>query len=121
CPVCAQFESAFGEDIGQAIDDGELTVRYRMVAFLDSRSASGDYSSRAFAALLALADAAGDQPGLVLAFHRALFDPAVQPQERGSDDLSDGQLADLAGGLGAPADAVTAIADGTEHATARQA
>src|SRR5699024_4736207 len=31
CPICAQFEAAFGEDIGQAIDDGELTVRYRIV------------------------------------------------------------------------------------------
>lgn len=118
CPICGRFEAMFGEQIRQAVAAGKLTVRYRMVTFLDPGSASGDYSTRAYAALLALTREAGTKPGLVMAFHARLFDPDVQPQESGSSDLTNVQLADLAEQLGAPAEAVAAIADGSRMAQA---
>lgn len=112
CPFCARFEAAYGAAIERAVDAGRLTVRYRMVTFLDPASPSGDYSTRAFAAMLALAKAAGSRPGLFLDFHTALFAPGVQPKERGTTDLSDTQLAELARRLGAPAQAASDIAGG---------
>src|SRR5699024_1856749 len=73
CPFCAAFESDFGAEIAAAIDDGALAVRYRMVDFLNGMSASGDYSTRALAAMLSLTEQAGSEPGLVAAFHASLF------------------------------------------------
>lgn len=111
CPYCGAFEASYGDAIAAAVDAGEVIVRYRTVAFLDPYSLSGDYSTRAFAALIALAEKAGDTPGLVADFHAALFNPAVQPAE-GGPDLPDADLAELADDLGAPPTAVRAIANG---------
>jgi protein-disulfide isomerase len=121
CPFCGRFEQQYGGKIVDAVNAGELTVHYRMVTFLDAGSPSGDYSTRALAAMLTLARTAGERPGLVLAFHRALFDPSVQPEERGSKDLSNDQLAALAGQLGAPKKALSAIAAGADVPRARAA
>lgn len=119
CPPCGEFDADYGPEIRQAIEDGTLAVRYRVATFLDDRSASGNYSTRAYAAMLALATTAGKQPGLFAAFHTMLFDAAVQPAEDGTTDLSDDQLAELARQAGAPSAAVRAIAKGTQMSLAR--
>ena len=50
CPVCAEFEAQFGQQINQAVDEGKLTVNVHMLTFLDPRSFSKNYSTRAAAA-----------------------------------------------------------------------
>src|SRR5699024_1887800 len=62
CPYCRLLEEQDGPAMAKAVDDGELSVRYFMIDFLNSGSASGDYSTRAYAALLAVADIDGDEP-----------------------------------------------------------
>lgn len=111
CPYCGAFEASYGEAVAAAVNAGQMIVRYHTVTFLDPYSSSGNYSTRALAALIALAKTAGDQPGLMADFHAALFNPAVQPAE-GGRDLSNEDLAELADDLGAPPAAVTAIAKG---------
>lgn len=109
CPPCGTFAASFGIPIARAVEDGTLTVRYHVAAFLDGKSASGDYSTRAYAAMLAVATLAGDQPGLFMAFHSMLYDKFVQPQENGATDLSDAELAQLARQAGAPDAVLQAI------------
>lgn len=118
CPICGAFEDAFGADINDSIDAGKLTVRYRMLTFLDPSSASGDYSTRAFAALLCVASKAGEGPGLFQDFHGALFSSAHQPKERSSTDMDVDQLARLAGSVGASPGALACIRAGAERAAA---
>lgn len=103
CPVCAEFERQFGQQINQAVDEGKLAVNVHMLNFLNPQSFSKDYSTRAAAALLCVAEQDGSTPGAYLAFHSALFATGTQPEERGSSDLTNQQLADLATQSGAPA------------------
>lgn len=112
CPACAELERQFGQQINQELDNGNLTVNYRMVDFLNPRSASGDYSTRAAAALLCVAQESGSQAGVYMAFHSALFASENQPAENGSSDLSNQQLADLATSAGASDAAQTCISGG---------
>ncbi|HET8591671.1 MAG TPA: thioredoxin domain-containing protein [Nakamurella sp.] len=114
CPVCGHFEGQFGEQISKAIDQGQLTVRYHMVDFLNSRSHSGDYSTRAYAALMAVAKGDGEKPGVFMQFHSALFDSKNQPVENGSSDLSNAQLASLAGANGASKTTQEQVSGGAE-------
>jgi len=121
CPACAELERQFGQQINQELDNGNLTVNYHMVDFLNAGSASGDYSSRAAGALLCVAQNSGSQPGVYMAFHSALFASANQPAENGSADLSNQQLADLAKTAGASDQAQACIAGGTNTQAATTA
>ncbi len=118
CPGCAELERQFGQQINQALDNGTLTVNYHMVDFLNQGSASGNYSTRAAAALLCVAQNSGSQPGVYMGFHSALFAPEHQPEENGSSDLSNQQLADLAKSAGASEDAQNCISSGQNVAAA---
>ncbi|NNG37291.1 thioredoxin domain-containing protein [Nakamurella aerolata] len=111
CPICGQFEEQYGKQLAQQVDDGNIAVRLQMLHFLNRASSSGDYSQRAAGALLAVATEAGDQPGLVLKYHSAIFSPDFQPQE-GSGNKTNQELADLAQQTGVPAATVKSIADG---------
>lgn len=119
CPICGEFEHQYGEQIAQAIDDGQLQAKYRMVDFLNASSHSGDYSTRAYGALLAVAKNDGAKPGVFMSFHTALYDTKNQPKENGSTDLSNQQLADLAGDAGVSDATQKLIADGTEVEAAK--
>lgn len=112
CPICAEFEKQFGQQIAQSVDQGKLTVRLHMLNFLNPQSASQDYSTRAAAALLAVATEAGTQPGLVLKYHSALFSPDNQPKEGTSTDRTNDELAALAVASGAPESVRASIAAG---------
>ena len=117
CPVCAALERTHGQELAQAVDEGRVAVRYRSLDFLNSSSASGDYSSRAAGALLCVAQ---DGDGAAYpAFHDALY--ANQPQERGDTDLDDAALADLARGAGASDAGVACVRDGARTAEAAAA
>lgn len=118
CPICGEFEQQFGQQIAQSTDEGKVTVRLHMLNFLDPQSASKDYSTRAAGALLAVATEAGDQPGLVLKYHSALFSPDNQPAEGASSDRTNDVLAALAVSVGAPESVKASIAAGTYVAAA---
>ena len=79
CPVCGQFESAVGDQLASAIDDGKVRVTYRLVSFLD-RASTNDYSSRAANAAFVVADQAGSEG--FRKFHELLY--ANQPAEGGA-------------------------------------
>jgi protein-disulfide isomerase len=112
CPICSAFETQFGQQISQEIDSGSLAVNFHMLNFLNASSFSGDYSTRAAAALLCVAQESGSQPGLYMAYHSALFNSDNQPAEQGTEDLTNEQLASLATSVGAPAAATTCISSG---------
>ena len=121
CPACAEFEAQFGQQINQAVDEGKLTVNVHMLTFLDPRSFSQNYSTRAAAALLCVAQEDGSTPGTYLGFHSALFATGTQPTEGGSSDLTDQQLADLATSKGASVAAAQCITSAQNVAAATAA
>ena len=114
CPACAQFEEQFGQQINQAVDDGKLILNVHMLNFLNPQSASGDYSTRAIAATLCVAQHSGSQPGVYLTFKEKLYAPGTQPAEGGSGDLSNQQLAELATAAGASQAAADCVTSGSE-------
>lgn len=117
CPVCQQFEKQSGQPIIDAVNSGKLRVRYHMLTFLNSRSASGDYSERAAGALQCVGDA--KDPALFFRFHTALF--VDQPKENGDSDHSNAQLAQIAAAQGAAPPTQQCIATGAKLAEAKQA
>lgn len=119
CPICGQFERQYGQQISQAVDTGKLTVNLHMLNFLDRGSFSQDYSSRAAGALLCVAQNQGTTPGLVLSYYTRLFAEGTQPEEQGSADLTNAQLADLAKGLGANDATTSCITSGASVAAAQ--
>lgn len=117
CPACGMFEKQSGESIVKAVDDGKLRVRFHMLNFLDSKSASGDYSSRAAGAAQCVASS--EKPEVFLKFHSALF--AQQPTEGGSADHTNAELARIAADQGASAATQQCISDGAKVDQARAA
>ncbi|MRH88114.1 thioredoxin domain-containing protein [Nocardia sp. SYP-A9097] len=115
CPACGQLEKLYGQEIPQQVDEGKLSVRYRLVNFLDSKSGSKDYSTRAVAANECVAQA-GDGPAYAK-FHTLLF-TTKQPSEGGSDHNNQ-DLAAIAKESGASADALKCITTGDRLDSAR--
>lgn len=96
CPICGQFEHAYGDQVRQAVNAGQLDVRFHMVNLLDDRSNPPGYSLAAASAALAVAET---DPGAFASFHDSLY--GAQPAEgaRGYDAT---QLDALATALGVP-------------------
>lgn len=117
CPNCGDFEYQFGQEIAQGVDEGKVGVNYHFMNFLDSQSASGNYSTRAVAALQCVAQTSGSAPGVFAKFHDSLFARDQQPEEGGDSDHSDAELAARATAAGATA-AAACITDGTNAALA---
>ncbi|MGN2636385.1 DsbA family protein [Nocardia takedensis] len=114
CPACGEVERVYSQELAQAVDEGALAVRYRFVNFLDPKSSSKDYSTRAIAANECVAEA-GSGP-VYAAFHEKLF-VTDQPDEGG--DLTNQQLADLARDAGAGEETVQCVATGARVEAAR--
>lgn len=102
CVHCADFETAYSAQIQQWLDDGDVTMEYRTVAFLDRNSTSA-YSSRAANALACVADTT---PQAYQSFIQGLFGNFA------AGELSDDELSDLAEASGA-GDISTCVAEGT--------
>ena len=96
CPICRDFEQQVGDDVAQAVEDGDVKVEYRVVSFLDAASPN-QWSSRAANALMVVQDLAG--PEAFAAMHELLFEN--QPAE-GTEGPSDDQLVAWAVEAGAP-------------------
>jgi protein-disulfide isomerase len=101
CPSCAQLAASSDGDIRRAVNDKKIAVRYHLLDVENGQSASGDYSTRAIAASLCVADT--NDPNRYQAFQTALFASDFQPKVKpASTDRTDAELAHLAQTLGAP-------------------
>lgn len=107
CPFCGDFEQANGQDLAQAAADGEATVIYHPLNYLDRFSEGTEYSTRTAAAFAYVATEAPDK---ALDFMAALF--AQQPEE-GSAGLTDEEITDIAVEAGVPQDVADSMTDGT--------
>jgi protein-disulfide isomerase len=95
CPVCNQFEQAYGEPIQELVEDGTVTLNIHPIAILDRYSQGTEYSTRAANAMYCVAETA---PEASVAYMQALY--ANQPAE-GTTGLTDAQLIEVAGSVGA--------------------
>lgn len=104
CPICGQFEAAYGPSIEGLVDDGTITLNIHPISILNRYSSGTDYSTRAASAMYAVAAA---HPDLALPYLQALFEN--QPEEN-SAGLSDDELIAIAEQVGATdvADDITA-------------
>lgn len=103
CPVCGQFEEINGEDLQTIVDNEEATVHIVPRRFLDARSTTGDYSSRAASAFAAVYE---QDPDAAWTFQQLLFEN--QPAE-GTAGLTDEQLWSFAQEAGADESAKAAV------------
>lgn len=92
CPACGNFERTFGPTVSKLIDAGAIAADYSMVSILDSAK-SQNYSSRAGAAALCVADESSDA---FRRFHTALFSTGIQPDERGTSFPDNAKLIEIA-------------------------
>ena len=87
CPPCGSFIRSNAADIDTAVNNKKLAVRYHLLNFLDDKSHSQDYSTRAVAATYCVA--AQNDPKLYAAFYAGLFASNFQPQEGAAEDRTD--------------------------------
>lgn len=109
CPACANLEQSSGAAVVDAVNSGQLQVRYHMLTFLNKSSGSGTYSSRTAGAMKCVADS--ESQDVQLAFHTKLF--AVQPKE-GGQDYDNQQIAEFAKEVGASDATQQCIVAGTQ-------
>jgi serine/threonine protein kinase, bacterial len=107
CPPCSQFVTSSSSDLRRAVTSGKIALRYHLLNFLDGRSASGDYSTRAVAASACVAET--KNPTMYADFYVDLFASNFQPAEHATTDRTDAELANLAQAVGAPASASDCI------------
>jgi protein-disulfide isomerase len=98
CPVCGQFEKAFGATLTSMADAGEVKLVVHTLSFLDT-NLKNDSSTRSANAAACASDA-----GKFLAYHSAVF--AGQPVQEG-DGYSDAQLTQFASTAGITGPALT--------------
>jgi len=94
CPVCNQFEQAYGEAIQGLVTDGTITLNIHPISILDRASQGTEYSTRAANAMYCVAAADGTA---AVPFMQAMF--ANQPEE-GTAGLTDDQILAIAAGVG---------------------
>lgn len=104
CPGCGSFEGQNGEQIATAVEAGDLRVEYHNLDFQNQGSTSGEYSTRAIAAIQCVA--AKDSLPVFFDVKNSFY--ANQPAG-GAGDLSADELASLAEEAGANADTVECI------------
>ncbi len=107
CPICGIVESTAGERLDQLVEQGQVQIDYRPVAFL---SRFGPYSEDALNAFYVVREESGDD--VAKDFHDLLF--ANQPEESGPFPDT-GDLLDLAVQAGADeADVQDGIENGSQ-------
>jgi serine/threonine protein kinase, bacterial len=117
CPPCGSFIRSFATDIDTAVNNKKLAVRYHLLNFLDDKSHSKNYSTRAVAATYCAAGQ--NDPKVYTAFYSGLFASSFQPQEGGAEDRTDSELAQLAKTVDADANAIACIKSGDDVSTAK--
>lgn len=99
CPVCKQFESAFGSTLDDMAGKGEIELIYRTMTFLDN-NLRNDSSLRA-----GVAAACADNAGKYSAYHNAIF--AGQPEQEGQGYSTQQLRVDFASAAGITGDALS--------------
>jgi serine/threonine protein kinase, bacterial len=117
CPPCGSFIRSNASDIDTAVNNKKLAVRYHLLNFLDDKSHSKNYSTRAVAATYCVA--AQNDPKLYADFYSGLFASNFQPAENAPEDRTDGELAQLSKTVGVDAAAIDCIKAGDDIATAK--
>ena len=117
CPPCGSFIRSFASDIDTAVNNKKLAVRYHLLNFLDDKSHSKNYSTRAVAATYCVAGQ--NDPKVYSAFYSGLFASNFQPQEGAAEDRTDSELAQLAKTVGVDANAIACIKSGDDVGTAK--
>jgi serine/threonine protein kinase, bacterial len=117
CPPCGSFIRSNASDIDTAVNNKKLAVRYHLLSFLDDKSHSKNYSTRAVAATYCVA--AQNDPKLYTSFYAGLFASDFQPQEGAAEDRTDGELSQLAKTVGVDASVLNCIKSGDDVATAK--
>jgi serine/threonine-protein kinase len=117
CPPCGSFIRSNAADIETAVNNKKLAVRYHLLNFLDDKSHSKNYSTRAVAASYCVAGQ--NDPKVYANFYAGLFASAFQPAEAAPEDRTDGELAQLAKTNGADANVINCIKSGADVATAQ--
>jgi serine/threonine protein kinase, bacterial len=117
CPPCGSFIRSFASDIDTAVNTKKLAVRYHLLNFLDDKSHSKSYSTRAVAATYCVAGQ--NDPKVYTAFYSGLFASNFQPQEGAAEDRTDSELAQLAKTVGVDANAIACIKSGDDVGTAK--
>ena len=115
CPACRNLEETSGAALTDAANSGQLQIRYHMLNFLDKRSGSGDYSSRAAGAMKCVATT--EDQTIQMAYHSLLF--KEQPEE-GDVDHDNQALAAFAKDVGAGEATQACIFEGAEVAAAQK-
>jgi protein-disulfide isomerase len=98
CPICGQFEKAFGPTLTTMAKAAEVKYVVHMMSFLDT-NLNNDSSARASNAAACAADA-----GKFAEYHSAVF--AAQPAKEG-DGYTDAQLTEFAKAAGITGPALT--------------
>lgn len=106
CPVCNNFEKAYGDSIQKLVDDGTITLNVHPISILDRSSQGTKYSTRSASAMYCVAV---NDPGSAQAFMKAMY--ASQPAE-GSTGLTDDEIASIASQAGAT-NSASCISNGT--------
>jgi protein-disulfide isomerase len=99
CPFCRRFELSSGSTLGRLVAEGQVSLVYHPMNFLDEASTT-NYSTRAAAASGCAADG-----GRFVEYAHALY--VNQPPE-GGPGLSDADLADIGHAVGLAGAAFTA-------------
>jgi protein-disulfide isomerase len=99
CPFCRRFELASEQTLTRLVADGQISLVYHPMNFLDEASTT-NYSTRAAAASGCAADG-----GLFVEYAHALF---VNQSPEGGPGLSDAELAGLGRAVGLADTAFTA-------------
>lgn len=117
CPPCGSFIRSNAGDIDSAVNNKKLAVRYHLLDFLNDKSHSKTYSTRAVAATYCVA--AQNDPKLYTEFYAGLFASNFQPAENAPEDRADGELAQLAKTVGVDAGVIDCIKAGNDVGTAK--
>lgn len=94
CPICNQFEQAYGPSIQELVDDGTITLNIHPIAILDRYSQGTEFSTRAANAMYCVAEADADAS---VPFMQAMFEN--QPEE-GTSGLTDEEILAIASEVG---------------------
>lgn len=105
CPYCGQFDEINAEDMDAMLEEGGVTITYHPVSILDRLAAGSSFSTRAVNATAIVAD---KSPEHFTDFVTAMF--KEQPEE-GTSGLSDAEIAEIAQGVGVPAEVTDTFTD----------
>ena len=123
CPICKQFEGAFGPTLSSMADKGEINLVYRTLTFMDG-NLRNDSSTKA-----GIAAACADNAGAYSAYHNAVF--VGQPASEGQGYTTQQLRVDFPATAGISGDALSAFqacydsratasfVDGTNEAAAK--